>query len=202
MIRSNSHGGRVHYITRLRAEIERHLHRYHELDDPEISDAAYDALFRELQALEAQHPELERPRDSPTQRVGVRELHPRSFKLQAGRNNHVKVVQPTTSDVDEIFLSLVEVGRVFKAMLSPSHLAVAGPFLRTQGGMIRLDDPGCQWLIGATAEELAHELGTMPGNEDDDEDDDFLEAFGCGVSTDVTLYNVSFYDNTYVTFAR
>ena len=42
----------------LRAELTRHLRLYHELDEPEISDAEYDALFRELQELEAQQPEL------------------------------------------------------------------------------------------------------------------------------------------------
>src|SRR2546430_2524851 len=54
----------------LRREIERHNHRYYVLDDPEISDAEYDALFRRLQALEDAHPELRTP-DSPTQRVGA-----------------------------------------------------------------------------------------------------------------------------------
>ncbi|MEN8144995.1 MAG: NAD-dependent DNA ligase LigA [Gemmatimonadota bacterium] len=49
-------------------EIRRHDYRYYGLDEPEISDAAYDALFRELEALEASHPELITP-DSPTQRV-------------------------------------------------------------------------------------------------------------------------------------
>ncbi|MFT3842285.1 MAG: NAD-dependent DNA ligase LigA [Myxococcaceae bacterium] len=44
-------------------------HRYYTLDDPSISDAAYDALMRELTALETDHPELKTP-DSPTQRVG------------------------------------------------------------------------------------------------------------------------------------
>src|SRR6058998_1192513 len=55
---------------RLRHEIERHNHRYYVLDDPEVSDAEYDALFRRLQALEEAHPELRTP-DSPTQRVGA-----------------------------------------------------------------------------------------------------------------------------------
>src|SRR5438067_148706 len=54
----------------LRRELERHNHRYYVLDDPEISDAEYDALFRRLQALEEAHPELRTP-DSPTQRVGA-----------------------------------------------------------------------------------------------------------------------------------
>ncbi len=53
----------------LRAQLHHHAHRYYVLDDPEIPDAEYDRLFRELQALEAQHPELVSP-DSPTQRVG------------------------------------------------------------------------------------------------------------------------------------
>jgi len=53
----------------LRALIDRHAHRYHVLDAPEISDAEYDRLFRELVDLEAAHPEL-MTADSPTQRVG------------------------------------------------------------------------------------------------------------------------------------
>ena len=53
----------------LRSEIRRHEHLYHVLDRPEITDAQYDALFQELQQLEAAHPELVTP-DSPTQRVG------------------------------------------------------------------------------------------------------------------------------------
>ena len=56
-------------IAQLRAEIEQHNHRYYVLDDPTIPDAEYDKLFRELQTLEAQHPELLAV-DSPTQRVG------------------------------------------------------------------------------------------------------------------------------------
>ena len=55
---------------RLREEIEQHNHRYYVLDDPLITDAEYDRLFRELQAIEAEHPEL-RTVDSPTQRVGA-----------------------------------------------------------------------------------------------------------------------------------
>jgi DNA ligase (NAD+) len=57
-------------VARLREEIERANNAYYVLDAPEISDAEYDRLFRELQALEAAHPELQSP-DSPTQRVGA-----------------------------------------------------------------------------------------------------------------------------------
>jgi len=56
-------------LAELRAQIRHHNYRYHVLDDPEISDAEFDALFDELVALEADHPELVTP-DSPTQRVG------------------------------------------------------------------------------------------------------------------------------------
>src|SRR5215472_7006826 len=56
-------------VARLRAQLEGHNHRYYVLDQPIISDAEYDALFRELQALESEYPQLASP-DSPTQRVG------------------------------------------------------------------------------------------------------------------------------------
>src|SRR5919107_1168315 len=55
---------------RLREQIERANHAYYIMDAPEISDAEYDRLFRELQALEAAHPELQSS-DSPTVRVGA-----------------------------------------------------------------------------------------------------------------------------------
>ena len=53
----------------LRQTLEHHNYQYYVLDAPSIPDAEYDALFRELQALEAEHPELQSP-ESPTQRVG------------------------------------------------------------------------------------------------------------------------------------
>ncbi len=55
-------------VNALRRAIDHHAHRYYVLDDPQISDAEYDALWRELVALETAHPELVTP-DSPTQRV-------------------------------------------------------------------------------------------------------------------------------------
>lgn len=56
-------------IERLRLELNEHNYRYYVLDDPQIPDADYDRMFRELQSLEEKHPELITP-DSPTQRVG------------------------------------------------------------------------------------------------------------------------------------
>ncbi len=60
-------------IAQLRAEIEKHNNQYYLLDQPLIPDAEYDKLFRELQTLEAQHPEFATP-GSPTQRVGGKVL--------------------------------------------------------------------------------------------------------------------------------
>ena len=57
----------------LRRQLEYHGHRYYVLDDPEISDADYDALLNELRDIEAAHPDLLTP-DSPTQRVGGKPL--------------------------------------------------------------------------------------------------------------------------------
>ena len=65
----------------LRQLVAHHNYRYHVLDDPEISDAAYDRLFDELKALEAENPELVTP-DSPTQRVGA----PASGRFQKVRH--------------------------------------------------------------------------------------------------------------------
>ncbi len=53
----------------LRETIRHHEHQYYVLDQPEITDAEYDALVRSLQKIETEHPEVITP-DSPTQRVG------------------------------------------------------------------------------------------------------------------------------------
>ncbi|MGC8667459.1 MAG: NAD-dependent DNA ligase LigA [Chthonomonadales bacterium] len=57
-------------VAELREQIEYHNFRYYVLDQPEISDAEYDRLFRELKTLEERYPQLVTP-DSPTQRVGA-----------------------------------------------------------------------------------------------------------------------------------
>ncbi|MDM0013219.1 NAD-dependent DNA ligase LigA [Variovorax sp. J22P168] len=59
--------------TRLSEQLHRHAHLYYVLDAPELPDAEYDKLFRRLQALEAEYPDLRTP-DSPTQRVGGQPL--------------------------------------------------------------------------------------------------------------------------------
>ena len=57
-------------LEELRAQVNHHNYRYHAMDAPEIGDAEFDALFRELRAIEERHPDLVTP-DSPTQRVGA-----------------------------------------------------------------------------------------------------------------------------------
>jgi DNA ligase (NAD+) len=57
-------------VEMLRSEIEYHRYRYYILSDPEITDARFDALMRELEELEARHPEVDHP-DSPTHKVGA-----------------------------------------------------------------------------------------------------------------------------------
>src|SRR5580698_2721355 len=67
MLRSTQYNSQR--IEQLRDELRRHEHLYYVLDSPEITDAEYDAMMRELKELEVAHPELASS-DSPTQRVG------------------------------------------------------------------------------------------------------------------------------------
>lgn len=60
-------------LTELRTTLRHHEYLYHVLDNPEVPDAEYDRLMRELRALEEAHPEFVTP-DSPTQRVGAAPL--------------------------------------------------------------------------------------------------------------------------------
>ncbi len=81
----------------LRRELERHNRLYYVEDAPEVDDAEYDALFRELRAIEEQDPSLQTP-DSPTQRVGG---------IAAGSFEEVRHLQPMLSlanarDVEEL----------------------------------------------------------------------------------------------------
>jgi hypothetical protein len=57
-------------ILELRRQLDQHNYQYHVLDDPLVSDAEYDRLFRRLAQLETEHPEFAAP-DSPTQKVGA-----------------------------------------------------------------------------------------------------------------------------------
>jgi len=80
-------------IEKLREKLRYHEHRYYVLDDPEISDAEFDRLLRQLQELEAAHPELVTP-DSPTQRVGGQ---PREGFVPVGHRRPMLSLENATS---------------------------------------------------------------------------------------------------------
>jgi DNA ligase (NAD+) len=102
-------------LEELRRLVRYHDYRYYVLDSPEISDTAYDALFRELQEIEARHPDWVTP-DSPTQRVsgeprpGFRRVrHPRPILSLASATNdedlwawleRVRRLAPTDGQLD------------------------------------------------------------------------------------------------------
>src|SRR5918992_1755329 len=79
----------------LREQIERANYAYYVNDAPEISDAEYDRLFRELQALEAEHPDLQSP-DSPTQRVGA--VTPTSFAKHTHRRSMLSLANAFSAE--------------------------------------------------------------------------------------------------------
>ncbi len=87
-------------IAFLRAEIDKHNEHYYVLDAPVISDAAFDQLFRELQNLETQYPELAAP-DSPTQRVGAPPL--KSFAEVTHRTPMLSLQNALTEDEARAF---------------------------------------------------------------------------------------------------
>lgn len=84
-------------IEKLRAEIDRHRYAYHVLDQPEISDEVYDSLFRELEVLEREHPELVTS-ESPTQRVGATPLE----KFEKVRHAHRQWSFDDVFDLEEL----------------------------------------------------------------------------------------------------
>ena len=80
----------------LRDELNRHSHAYYVLDNPSIPDAEYDKLFRELEALEREHPELVTP-DSPTRRVGGQPLPQFAPVRHAGPMLSIRTETDTTA---------------------------------------------------------------------------------------------------------
>lgn len=112
-------------VNELREALEHHNHRYYVLDSPEISDAEYDVLFRELAELEAVHPELA-DANSPTRRVGGQvaegfEAHSHALPMMSLDNAMtldewrefamVKVPNAFRDAVTELILGDIEAGR-------------------------------------------------------------------------------------------
>ena len=91
----------------LRGQLEHHAHRYYVLDDPEISDAEYDRLFRQLVDLETRYPGLQTP-DSPTQRVGGAPLD--SFTKVRHRTQMLSLGNAFSAEEVEAFFRRAERG--------------------------------------------------------------------------------------------
>jgi DNA ligase (NAD+) len=103
-----------HRIVELTAQIRDHQFRYYVLDDPAVTDAEFDKLLKELEALEAKHPELREP-DSPTLHVGG------GFSTQFEQHDHIEKMM----SLDNVF-DLEELGawfdRVEKEIPKPKYL--------------------------------------------------------------------------------
>jgi DNA ligase (NAD+) len=103
-----------HRIVELSAQIRDHQFRYYVLDDPAISDADFDKLLKELEALEAKHPELKEP-DSPTLHIGG------GFSTQFEQHDHIEKMM----SLDNVF-DLAELtawfDRVEKEISNPRYL--------------------------------------------------------------------------------
>ncbi|HSH02429.1 MAG TPA: NAD-dependent DNA ligase LigA [Anaerolineae bacterium] len=150
-------------IEQLRDEIRFHLHRYHVLDAPVISDAEYDKLYHELVALEAAHPELVTA-DSPTQRAGAEPLE--AFE---------KVTHPApilslanAFDVEGLEAWAARLGR----LLAPEGIEVAGLDYvvepKLDGLTVVLTYENGRFIQGATrgngdiGEDITQNLRTLP----------------------------------------
>ncbi|HEY1992639.1 MAG TPA: NAD-dependent DNA ligase LigA [Gammaproteobacteria bacterium] len=141
----------------LREQLRHHNYRYYVLDDPELPDAEYDKLMRELQALEAAHPELVTA-DSPSQRVGAAplaafdEVHHAVPMLSLGNAFEPEEVQ----EFDRRIRERLEVTEVqYTAEPKLDGLAIN---LRYEGGMLAR---GATRGDGATGEDVTQNLRTL-----------------------------------------
>ncbi len=123
------------------AEIGRHDRLYHLEDRPEISDAEYDRLLRELRALEEEHPELARP-DSPTRRVGA----PPAEGFASVRHRLPMLSLDNAMDLAEL-VAFDE--RVRRLLETPGSLAYVGE-PKLDGASLELVYEGGALAVGAT----------------------------------------------------
>jgi DNA ligase (NAD+) len=141
----------------LRAQIADANHRYHVLDEPTITDAEYDRLLRELEAIEAEHPRLRTP-DSPTQRVGSAPSS--AFAEVRHEIPMLSLANAFTEEEVEFFVRRIE-GRLERAKLEFSvepkfdGLAIS---LRYEGGLFVR---GATRGDGETGEDVTANLRTI-----------------------------------------
>ncbi|MBN1254683.1 MAG: NAD-dependent DNA ligase LigA [Deltaproteobacteria bacterium] len=126
---------------RLRGEIEYHNYRYYVLDDPEISDAAYDALMRELERLEEKYPDLRSP-NSPTQRVGASPLE------EFGTITHTIPMLSLANAMDEA--AVIEFDQRIKRFLKTDKEIAYVVEPKLDGVAVELIYEGGEFVVGST----------------------------------------------------
>ncbi len=143
----------------LRAIIERANHQYHVDDAPELSDAEYDRLFRELEALEAEYPDLADP-ESPTQRIGA------DPAAALKKHTHRRPMLSLANAFDEAELTAWEERNA--AINADVRTGGYTTELKIDGAAVNLTYQRGQLLIGATrgngiiGEEVTANLRTVP----------------------------------------
>ena len=144
-------------IRDLQDRLREHNYRYYVLDDPIISDAEYDRLFRELQELEKAHPEFSDP-DSPTRRVGGAVLE--SFGTQAHRLPMLSLANALTeSELREFYQRIIRsVGDPHTELVGEPKLDGLGVELIYENGIFRT---GLTRGDGYTGEDITENLKTI-----------------------------------------
>ena len=144
-------------IEQLAGEIRGHDHRYYVLDRPGISDAAYDRLFRELQDLEAQFPDLSAT-DSPTRRVGggLRTAFQKVRHLEAMLSIDSLMAPEEVLEFDGRVRKGLEVERV-TYVAEPKFDGLSVELVYQDGGFVRGSTRG----DGETGEEVTANLRTI-----------------------------------------
>ena len=146
-------------VAALRKELNYHRHRYFVLDDPEIPDAEYDALFDRLVDLETSHPELVTP-DSPTQRVGAAP----SSQFDEVRHDTPMLSLDKCTSVDELAAweercrRLLDPDDELSYFCEPKIDGVAVSLLYTDGALVRAATRG----DGETGEDITANVRTIP----------------------------------------
>jgi len=147
----------LHRVQVLREQIALHNYRYYGLDQPLITDAEYDQLYRELEELEARHPEL-RTADSPTQRVGSAPLpefdEVRHLQPMLSLNNAFD--EPEVAAFDRRAREALEVETVDYAV-EPKFDGLAVNLTYSEGGFVR----GATRGDGYTGEDVTANLRTI-----------------------------------------
>ncbi len=145
-------------IARLRRALERHNRLYYVEDAPELPDADYDALFRQLQELETAHPEL-RSEDSPTQRVGA----PPAGRFPPVSHTHPMLSLQNAMAEEEVFEFDARVRRILETedpiayLTEPKLDGIAVELVYEQGQLVVGSTRG----DGATGEDVTANLRTI-----------------------------------------